>query len=207
MDEIPNSPTSTQAPVDEELLARLWALCDEGWEIWTQFDIEVRGESFHPFVAAEYEGVLDALIPLRAPGRSFLEWGSATGVITIMADLLGFDACGIELDSDLVDAARHLAASWDSKARFASGSFLPTGYRFSHPGSDTRLGTIGEGRSGYLELKRPLDDFDVVYAFPWDGETAMMLDLMKCYGRSDAVLLLNQVNGGVTAYRGGYPLR
>ena len=28
----------------------------------------------------------------RGPGLRFLEWGAATGVITIIADLLGFDA-------------------------------------------------------------------------------------------------------------------
>ncbi len=189
--------------MDPDLLTSLKALCHEGWEIFNRFDVRVRGESFHPFVAAEYELVLEALIPLRAPGTRFLEWGSATGVITIIADLLGFEACGIELDAELVEEARGLTEAWHSGARFAAGSFLPTGYRFKGSQGDTRLGTIGEGASGYLELGHPLDDFDVVYGFPWDGEAPMMLDLMKCYGRSDALLLLNGVNTGIKAYRGG----
>ena len=33
---------------------------------------------------------------------SFLEWGSGTGVITIMADMLGFEAYGIEINPALV---------------------------------------------------------------------------------------------------------
>ena len=189
--------------MDPDLLTNLKALCHEGWEIFNRFDVRVRGESFHPFVAAEYERVLEVLIPLRRPGLRFLEWGSATGVITIIADLLGFEAYGIELDADLVEEARGLAAAWDSGARFAAGSFLPTGYRFRGSGGDTRLGTIGEGASGYLELGHPLDDFEVVYGFPWDGEAPMMLDLMKCYGRADALLLLNGVDTGIKAYRGG----
>lgn len=192
--------------LDPDLLTRLKELCHEGWEIWDRFDVQVRGESFHPFVAAEYEVVLEALIPLREPGRRFLEWGSATGVLTIMADLLGFEAYGIELDADLVEEARCLATAWGSGARFAAGSFLPTGYRFRDPRGDTRLGTIGEATSGYLELEHPLEDFDVVYGFPWSGEESMMLDLMRCYGRSDALLLLNGVDQGITTYRGGRPL-
>ena len=194
-------------PTDADLLIHLKALCHEGWEIWSRFDVEVRGESFHPFVAAEYENVLEALIPLREPGRRFLEWGSATGVITIMADLLGFEAHGIELDMDLVKEARGLAFAWDSGARFATGSFLPTGYRFRDSRGNSRLGTIGEGPSGYLELEHPLEDYDVVYGYPWNGEEPMMLDLMKRYGRADAVLLLNRVDQGITPYRGGQSIR
>ena len=189
-------------PLDPDLLTRLKELCHEGWELWSRFDVRVRGESFHPFVAAEYEDVLAALISVREPGQRFLEWGSATGVITIMADLLGFEAYGIELDADLVAEARRLADAWGSGARFAAGSLLPTGYRFPGHRGDDRLGTIGEGTSGYLELGYALDDFDVVYGFPWSGEEAMMLDLMKCYGRSDALLLLNTGDHGMTIYRG-----
>ena len=100
------SPSSWETRVDPELRARLQALLDEGWEIWDRFDNEVRQRHWHPFVAADYERVLQALLPLRAPGLRFLEWGSATGVITIMADLLGFEACGIELDPSLVRHAR-----------------------------------------------------------------------------------------------------
>ncbi len=193
--------------MDPDLLIRLKELCHEGWEIWNRFDVHVRSESFHPFIAAEYEVVLEELILLREPGRRFLEWGSATGVLTIMADLLGFEAYGIELDADLVAEARRLAAAWDSGARFAAGSFLPTGYRFRNPRGDTRLGTVRAGRSGYLELEHPLDDFDVVYGFPWSGEESMKLDLMRCYGRSDTLLLLYGVDQGVTTYRGGHRIR
>ena len=42
-----------------------------------------------------------------------------------------------------------------------------------------------------------------MFGYPWDGEEPMMLDLMKAYGRSDAVLLLNSVTTGVAAWRGG----
>src|SRR5690606_25573777 len=96
------TPSPVSPPPDPALQARLDALLAEGWEIWDRFDREVRDLAWHPFVAADYERVLATLITLRAPGKRFLEWGSATGVITIMADMLGFEACGIELDAGLV---------------------------------------------------------------------------------------------------------
>lgn len=189
--------------MEDALRTRLEALCAEGWAAWDRFATEVREHHFHPFVAADYEVVQKALIPHRKPGQRFLEWGSATGVITIMADLLGFDACGIELDSSLVATARDLARKFDSRARFAAGSFLPTGYRWQPSDGDGRTGTVGTGISGYLQLGCSLDDFDVVFGYPWGGEEAMMLDLMKCYGRPNGLLLLHTVNDGVRSYRGG----
>ncbi|MSR03024.1 MAG: class I SAM-dependent methyltransferase [Gemmatimonadetes bacterium] len=191
--------------MDDALRARVEALCTEGWAVWDQFALEVREHHFHPFVAADYEVVLAALLPHRGPGRRFLEWGSATGVITIMADLLGFEAYGIELDSSLVATARRLAEKFDSRARFAAGSFLPTGYRWQPSDGDGRTGTVGTGPSGYLQLGYALDDFDVVFGYPWGGEEPMMLDLMKTYGRSDGLLLLHTVNDGVKTYRNGRP--
>ena len=188
--------------LERGLQTRLAALFDEGCDLWDSFDIEVRQKTFHPFVAADYDVVLEALLPLRAPGVIFLEWGSATGVITIMADLLGFEAYGIELDDRLVGCARDLAHRSGSGARFAAGSFLPSGYRW-RPSHEGRLGTIGYGSSGYLDLGIPLDDFDIVFGYPWTGEEPMMLDLMDRYGRADARLLLNNTTGGVTSYSGG----
>lgn len=189
--------------MDDALRARLAALCTEGWVLWDRFAVEVREHHFHPFVAADYEVVLKALVPNRGRNLRFLEWGSATGVITIMADLLGFSACGIELDSNLVATARNLAERFDSGARFAAGSFLPTGYQWRPSDGDGRTGTLGTGASGYLQLGHSLDDFDVVFGYPWGGEEPMMLDLMRNYGRPDALLLLHTVNHGVRSYRGG----
>ncbi len=187
--------------MDDALRDRVAELCAEGWRIWEQFDVDVRGRAFHPFVAADYEGVLTALLRHRGTGLKFLEWGSASGVITIMADMLGFEAYGIELDENLVKTARTLATKFGSNARFAAGSFLPAGYEWRPVGGDGRIATIGDGASGYRELNHPLDDFDIVFGYPWGGEEPMMRDLMTRYGGSCALLLLNTVNGGVEEYR------
>jgi hypothetical protein len=199
-----NYPAPSEPPaVDPGLRTRLTALCDEGWEIWSRFDTDVRQHMWHPFVAADYERVLQTLLTVRAPGRRFLEWGSAHGVITIMADMLGFEAYGIELDSALVHTARELAVKYESRARFAAGSFLPGGYEWKPRSGDARMGTIGKGVPGYAELGHPLEDFDVVFAFPWTGEEPMMHDVMRRYGGRETRLLLFGVTSGTEVFRDG----
>ena len=180
--------------MDRAVRDRIFALIDEGWEVWAQFDDEVRRNSWHPFVAGDYEMVLEALIPLYEPGLRFLEWGSATGVVAIIADLLGFESYGIELDARLVDHARRLAMKYQSRARFAQGSFLPTGYQWRPESKDGRLGTIGVGPAGYDQLGHELEDFDIVYAYPWGGEEPLMRDLLRERGRKGARLLLHGDN-------------
>jgi SAM-dependent methyltransferase len=190
------------ADLDRELQQRLDALCEEGWELWTRFDMEVRQDTWHPFVAADYAVVQQALIERRAPGLRFLELGSATGVIAIMADMLGYESYGIELDDELVRVSRDLAERFGSDARFVRGSFLPTDFRKAE-GEDPRLATIGDAPSAYPELGHALDDFDIVFGFPWDGEESTMLELIKIWGSDEACLLLHSVARGVEAYRGG----
>ncbi|MEQ1689881.1 MAG: hypothetical protein ABMA00_01240 [Gemmatimonas sp.] len=203
MTRTPRGSQAISPEVDVALKRRLEALIDEGWTLWERFDSDVRDREFHSFVAADYDAVLPVLISQRGDSLRFLELGSATGIIAIMADLLGYEAYGIELDSGLVRRARKLADAYDSRARFVIGSFLPAGYKWQPKPSDGTIETLGTGLSGYLELGFALDDFDVVFGFPWGGEDAMMLDLMKGYGRPNALLLLYSVEHGVTAYRGG----
>jgi len=183
--------TCHPAEPGEGLRRRLESLYAEGRQVSQNFNAEVRSKAWHPFVAANYESVERRLLTLRRPGLRFLEWGSATGVITIMADLLGFDACGIELDPELVAIARDLADRFGSGARFAAGSFFPAGYTWTSSTGDARLGTIGEGVSGYSELGTSLDAFDVVFAYPWSGEEPIMHDVMARHGGRQASLLLH----------------
>ena len=48
-----------------ELEDRLAALREAGWELFDKFDHEVRDRRCHPFVPANYESVLEALIAQR----------------------------------------------------------------------------------------------------------------------------------------------
>ncbi len=189
--------------MDPALSARLDAVCAEGWAHWENFDLTVRERDFHPFVASDYDVVRRALERHCRPGLRFLEWGSANGVITIMADVLGCEAYGIELDTDLVRTARELAAKHNSGAKFIAASFLPAGYRWQSPHDPGYTSTIGVGDSGYVQMGRALEEFDVVFGYPWDGDVELMLDLMQKFGRRDATLLLYHTSAGVMVYHDG----
>ena len=175
----------------DALRAKLDALYEDGYEHFHRFDAEVRRHEFHPFVPADYADVERILRTHLQPGRRFLEWGSGSGVITIMADLIGFaDASGIELDGALVDVANGLARKYGSGARFVAASFMPEGYRYRDEDGGTRTGTLGTGPSGYLALGRALEDFDVVFGYPWHGEERVMRDVFAQYGSPDATLVI-----------------
>jgi hypothetical protein len=124
--------------------------------------------------------------------------GSASGVITIMADFLGFEAYGIEIDPQLVAVARSLAEKHGSDARFAAGSFIPAGYVWKSGTGDNRLGTIALGEPAYAELGRDLSDFDVVFAYPWDGEQPVVRDIMRRHGAAHVTLLVHGPAGRST---------
>jgi hypothetical protein len=194
------------SPLDElepGLRVCIAELVEEGSEIWDRFDMDVRIHGFHSFVPADYNELLRILLRLRQPKLRFLEWGSATGVIAIIADLLGYEAYGIEVDAELVDVARRLARRFNSNATFAAGSLLPAGYVYRPKGGGRAPTTLGQGESGYLELGHPLDDFELVYGYAWPGESDVMLDVMRCYGAPDARLLLNAADADLAMYRNG----
>ena len=178
------------------LFGRLRELCEEGLAISARSDGARKGR-WHSFMPADYDTVLEDLLQIRGRGGRFLELGSATGVIAIMADLLGFEACGIEIAPELVSEARGLARRYGSRARFATGSFLPAGYHYASETGDTRMGTVGISEPAYPELRYELADFDWVYAFPWPGETEVLRDVMRCHGAPGAQLLLHGYNGGL----------
>lgn len=74
------------------------------------------------FVPSDYELVwrtLDAL-----PRGKFCEWGSGFGLATGLAELLGFQASGIELHIELAAASRKLLADFGLSARITTGSYF-----------------------------------------------------------------------------------
>src|SRR5258706_176458 len=78
----------------------------------------------HAFVSSDLEGtwrMIDAIARGKlAPGRSFCEWGSGLAAVAGLAALSGFDACGIEIEGELVDEAKRLRTEFELSVPIAS---------------------------------------------------------------------------------------
>src|SRR5262249_40316762 len=123
--------------------------------------------SVHAFVPSDHVRAFAVLQTLAesalAPGGRFCEWGSGYGVVTCLAAMIGFDAFGIEIAGELVDAARTLAEDFELSAEFVCGSFIPRGGEkyVGDEGNYSWLTARGDDLSG--ELGVGPDEFDVVY--------------------------------------------
>jgi hypothetical protein len=157
------------------------------------------------FVPSDFELVYRALVAIDsarlAAGRRFIEWGSGIGVIACMAESVGFDAVGIEIEPALVEIAESLAEEHGIVTQFARGSFVP-------PGAEPRLDRLGgvtwlssSGSDGYLELDLEPDDFDVVFAYPWPGEEQVIFDLFADSAAVGALLLTYHGQEGLRLQR------
>lgn len=178
-------------------VAALFAAAERDWQAFLGQRV-----GFHTYVHADWAGALPVLRALRPRADSFLEFGSGLGVITILADLLGYDAYGIELDPWLHARSQDLADASASGAVFAHGSFVPDACRDSlHENADFL--TVREGEAAYRDLGLDLADFDLVYAFPWPGEEERFLEMVRTCGRRDALLLLYGASDGYQLFQRG----
>jgi hypothetical protein len=169
----------------ESTLRELLQAADDTWERHRR---RQQGE-FHGFVPSDHRDVHDRLARLRDRHVTFVELGSGTGVNTILADLLGYEAYGIEIEPWLVDAAEELAERFESEARFAQGSFLPGDFDAAHLIDGDFHVTYDDAHSAWGELDRDLADFDLVFAFPWPGEEDLFERLLAHSGRPGQLLL------------------
>jgi hypothetical protein len=151
------------------------------------------------FVPCDYDaafGVLHAVSERGlARGSCFCEWGSGFGVVASLAAMLGFDACGIEIESSLVDEARVLAEDFDLPVEFVHGSFVPRGAEDRVHTNGTYSWLTTEGDYAYDELNLEISDLDVIFAYPWPDEEAVVCDLFDRYAGSGAILATYHGNG------------
>ncbi len=123
------------------------------------------------------------------PGNRFLEWGSGFGVATLIAASQRWRALGIEIDPSLMHQSCLLADHWNQDAEFACGSFLPAGaeelLEYAEDADHLALG----GVDGYDELGIALDDIDLVYVFPWPGESGFIEAVFDRFANVGAMLM------------------
>jgi hypothetical protein len=145
------------------------------------------------FVPTDFEsayGVLRAVATAGLTrGNLFCEWGSGFGVVACLATMLDFDACGIEVEAELVEAARRLAGDFGLPVEFAHGSFIPQGGEARARAVDEFAWLTTDADDAHDELGLAADDFDVIFAYPWPDEEGLTADLFERHAAAGALLL------------------
>jgi hypothetical protein len=152
----------------------------------------MTGSQRGAFVGSELPTVDRALARIQteclASGSVFCEWGSGLGGVCGVAALNGFTTFGIEIRGELVDSARSLAEDLCLPMVFAKGTFLL-------PGDEDLAATSAVhtqesfDHGAWEEIGLEPEDCDVIFAYPWPGEEAVMDDVFARHAAPDALLL------------------
>jgi SAM-dependent methyltransferase len=171
-------------------IVRLWQSADDLWEEKQQL------LSFASYASADYTEVYQALKKLRGSAGTFLELGSGLGVVTIMASQLGFDAYGIEAEDELVDYSREFAEQYAENAKFATGSFIPDEFEWG-PEKGESVRTFVDVPDAYDQFDLELEDFDLIYAYPWPTEHSLYDNVLSQFARPGASFLTYDAREGI----------
>ncbi len=159
-----------------------------------------RGIGFFP---SDYELGYRTLSALRLDGeaRRLCEWGSGFGVVAGLGVFLGYEAHGIEIDPELVEISRRLLGDHDLDAQILQGSFIREDYARSEQISGVETVTVLSGEDAYRVMDLEIEDFDVIFAYPWPTEEEQYCDLFQHFADYGAVLLTYSMIEGMRAYR------
>ena len=156
------------------------------------------------FFPSDYEldyRTLGALLRLNGEARRLCEWGSGFGVVAGLGVFLGYEAHGIEIDPELVEISRRLLKDHDLDAQILQGSFIAEEYARAEHISDVETVTILSGEDAYGDMDLEIEDFDVIFAYPWPTEEEQYCDLFRHFADYGAVLLTYSMIEGMRAYR------
>ncbi len=145
------------------------------------------------FVAADFRHLYQALSWIRETqmllGNRFLEWGCGFAVVASIASQLGFDAIGIEAERELLREGARTVDLWRQPVELVHGNFLPHGAESL--ADDSTLPSLGhDERSAYDQIGLELDDFALIYAYPWPGEDDFHEAVFDRFAAPGAMLLL-----------------
>jgi hypothetical protein len=151
-----------------------------------------RSGRFPGFVPSDYHGIYGVLCGLAESDRAdrgFCEWGSGFGVVACLAAMLDFDAVGIEIEEELVDAARQFAEDFGLPVEFVHDSFIPADYQPISVAFGEFSWLVTERRGAHQELTFEPEEFDIIFAYPWPDDERATADLFERYAADHAVLL------------------
>lgn len=122
-------------------------------------------------------------------GRRLLEWGCGFAVVSALASRFHLDVIGIEAEHELLVEGRRTIDAWSAPVELIHGNFLPVGA--DSLADDPTLPSLGhEVPDAYEQLGLDLDDFAIVYSYPWPGEDDFHEAVFDRYADVGSLLLL-----------------
>ncbi|HET6426803.1 MAG TPA: hypothetical protein VFJ30_00225 [Phycisphaerae bacterium] len=164
-----------------------------------------RDKPIPSFVPSEFPLVYAALRCVAeghlAAGPVFCEWGSGAGVVACLAAMVGFDAHGIEFEGELADLSVQLARDHGIEVDFRRGNIVPyEGQEIAAEVEEFQWLAVG-GPDPYDRMGLEIDDFDVIFAFPWPGEQRVIERLFDRFAADGALLMTYDAVEGVRLVR------
>ncbi len=140
------------------------------------------------------------------PAIPSVNGAAALASFASLAALLGFEAYGIEIEDALYRASCQLAHDFDLPVRFSHETFLPSGYDFYIDGIARSRHLIRAAadvpqRRWEHEWGVTSEDLDVVYVYPWPGETEFVEDLFDATAPEGALLMMGRDDGELQVMR------
>ncbi|TWU56504.1 hypothetical protein Poly51_24150 [Rubripirellula tenax] len=156
------------------------------------------------FVAADYSHVFQSLDwtleTQMTIGRRFVEWGSGFAIVSAAAALLGLDVIGIESEDVLLQQGRITVDDWEVPVELVHGNFLPTGAESL--ADDPMLPSLGHPvENAYDSIGLDIDDFAIVYSYPWPGEDDFHEAVFNRYAARGALLMMFCGPNDIRLYR------
>jgi len=157
------------------------------WDQWHKRPIE-------QYVACDFRDVWRALSQLTASGlatgNTFCEWGCGFGIVTGLASQLGWESVGIEAELFLVEQAKVFLRRNALAGEILHGNFLPRGSeKLARPQSN-HASLHHHVPNAYDQNDMELDDYALVFAYPWPGEHHFQQEVFRNYARDGALLLM-----------------
>jgi SAM-dependent methyltransferase len=171
----------------ERVMQKADTVLQSYWDQWHKRPIE-------QYVACDFRDVWRALFRLTGSelvqGNTFCEWGCGFGIVAGLASQLGWEAVGIEAELFLVEQGRRFLAENGLLAELVHGNFLPRGSERLAGLQSNYASMFHQIESAYDHHPLALDDYALVFAYPWPGEDHFQQEVFRHYARSGALLLM-----------------
>lgn len=168
----------------------------------TRYFSEVRTPTkrFVPSRLDDIAEALRAVLPPVSGCRRLVALGCGLGAELLLAQALGYEAVGVEIDAELARRAAELAAEMGTSVRVVSGNFIPPGFAFSPSAASIRNESFAD-EGPYVGAEAGLQTCEVWVATPWPSTESVIVELFSALAAPSAILVIYPGMTPATIYR------